>query len=339
MLYGITLLANRVAPRCTHADSIMMIEQHRDRIKAEKKLEMTQGSLQNLCDLLLQNHIDTLICGGITRENKKFLQSKKLDIIDNVVCTADEIIRALRLGKLRPGFGLEFKDPETVSESDTSEVEIYPAEEAGPVADCLACSERQCLRGEACPVFGGQAESFIPVDSETSGMLEASADIACERERTLCRLSELIYFCLEMGYSRLGVAYCTDLEEPAETLVRVLRRFFAVFPICCKAGGGSRDQSEPHNHAESEVEGNPGFHCNPMYQAKILNYLKTDLNVMVGICMGADCVFTRESEAPVSTLFVKDKSLANNPIGAIYSDYYLKEAIQTDTARRTRNED
>jgi uncharacterized metal-binding protein len=41
--------------------------------------------------------------------------------------------------------------------------------------------------------------------------------------------------------------------------------------------------------------------------------------------MGADCVFSMLSDAPVSTLFVKDKSLANNPIGALYSDFYLKE--------------
>jgi uncharacterized metal-binding protein len=45
--------------------------------------------------------------------------------------------------------------------------------------------------------------------------------------------------------------------------------------------------------------------------------------------MGADCIFSRFSDAPVTTLFVKDRSLANNPIGAVYSDYYLKEGIQT----------
>jgi uncharacterized metal-binding protein len=59
--------------------------------------------------------------------------------------------------------------------------------------------------------------------------------------------------------------------------------------------------------------------------ADYLNAKKTDLNVLVGFCVGADCVFNRESEAPVTTLFVKDKSLANNPIGAVYSRYYLTD--------------
>jgi uncharacterized metal-binding protein len=56
--------------------------------------------------------------------------------------------------------------------------------------------------------------------------------------------------------------------------------------------------------------------------------MDTDLNVLVGACMGADCIFSRFSDAPVTTLFVKDRSLANNPIGAVYSDYYLKEAAR-----------
>ncbi len=66
--------------------------------------------------------------------------------------------------------------------------------------------------------------------------------------------------------------------------------------------------------------------CNPFGQAEVLNGQNTDLNVMIGMCMGADCIFARASKAPVTTLFVKDRSLAHNPIGALYSDYYLSEA-------------
>ena len=68
--------------------------------------------------------------------------------------------------------------------------------------------------------------------------------------------------------------------------------------------------------------------CNPQGQAAVLNRVQTDLNVLVGLCMGADCLFTRFSQAPVTALFVKDKSLANNPVGAVYSGHHLKEAIQ-----------
>jgi uncharacterized metal-binding protein len=189
------------------------------------------------------------------------------------------------------------------------------------------------MRGEHCDVVSKAVLPPAP-NRETGRMLEASLDISSEEERTLCRLSELIYFCLEMRYERLGVAYCTELQEPTEILVGVLRRFFDVYPVCCKVGGAT--VSDPFiSYDEREKQGRgPVITCNPKGQAEVLNRLETDLNVIVGLCMGADCIFSRFSEAPVSTLFVKDKSLANNPIGALYSDYYLEEATRASARRR-----
>ena len=159
-------------------------------------------------------------------------------------------------------------------------------------------------------------------------MMEASLDISSEEERTLCRLSELIYFCLEMRYRSIGVAYCVELQEPAEVLVRVLRRFFKVYPVCCKIGGAVASDPLLGPQAERGRTRSRPVSCNPTGQAEVLNRVGTDLNVLVGICMGADCIFSRSSDAPVTTLFVKDRSLANNPIGAVYSDYYLNEAAR-----------
>ena len=69
--------------------------------------------------------------------------------------------------------------------------------------------------------------------------------------------------------------------------------------------------------------------CNPKGQVDVLNMMEVDFNIIIGLCIGTDCIFNQLSNAPVSTLFVKDKSLANNPIGAVYSDYYLKEVTST----------
>ncbi|MEJ2185627.1 MAG: DUF1847 domain-containing protein, partial [Gemmatimonadota bacterium] len=135
---------------------------------------------------------------------------------------------------------------------------------------------------------------------------------AREDERMLCRLAELVYFAMEMGYAKLGVAFCADLLEPATVLVGVLRRFFDVLPVCCKVGAAPAEESR-------------STPCNPAGQAAVMNQAGTDLNVLVGLCVGADAVFARESRAPVTTIFVKDKSLANNPIGAVYSHYHLQE--------------
>ena len=340
MRYGIPILGDRVAPRCTFADSVLLIVLRRNKAKCENEVTLAHHSLADLVDILSEYRVDTLICGGISRESREFLDSRDVTIIDNVVGTVDELVTALRTGTLRSGYGLECT-PDSVSGSDKSKEVTASGNRPddysdSPInksmvgisdreADCLACTDHVCLRGESCRLSKSFKDRPI-VAREMARMLEASLDISSERERTLCRLSELIYFCLEMHYQRIGVAFCEDLREPAEILVRVLRRFFDVFPVSCKIGG----KSDP---ATTTTEAFPNDKrrfvvCNPRGQAEVLNSLDTDLNVIVGICMGADCVFTQASESPVSTLFVKDRSLANNPIGAVYSDYYLKEAVQ-----------
>ena len=115
------------------------------------------------------------------------------------------------------------------------------------------------------------------------------------------------------------MAYCVDLAEPCRTLVGLLRRFFDVSAVCCKVGGRALD-------APLGTNGHDSIACNPVGQVGALKQADCELNVIVGLCIGVDCVFAQASEVPVTTLFVKDKSLANNPIGAVYSDYYLKEA-------------
>ena len=81
--------------------------------------------------------------------------------------------------------------------------------------------------------------------------------------------------------------------------------------------------------SDAMITDNNKIECNPAGQADILNMAGVDFNINIGLCIGTDCIFTKLSNAPVSTLFVKDKSLANNPIGAVYLDYYLKEAANT----------
>ena len=56
----------------------------------------------------------------------------------------------------------------------------------------------------------------------------------------------------------------------------------------------------------------------------------TDLNVMVGLCMGHDIIFTQHSKSPVTNLIVKDRVLGHNPAAAIYSRYYLKKRFGID---------
>lgn len=51
---------------------------------------------------------------------------------------------------------------------------------------------------------------------------------------------------------------------------------------------------------------------------------KTDLNIAIGLCVGHDALFSKYSDAPVTTLIAKDRVLGHNPVAALYSGYYKK---------------
>lgn len=333
MRYGIALVGDRVAPRCIFAHSVMVLAVSGNVARPEVEHVLEDHGLLELARVVSESRIDVLVCGGISEDEREFLASRRIEVIDNVAGSARELLGALQSGSLCPGFGLASACDSVLDEEpgrgDAAGLPARVVDEAKPQArvaavDCLACGDHKCLRGEVC----GEARlaEFAPsADLEAGRMLEASLDISSERERTLCRLSELIYFFLEMRYRRIGLAYCVDLLEAAATLARVLRRFFHVIPVCCKIGGAAAldplaGPLERGPWSEGQVA------CNPRGQAEVLNRLGTDANVLVGLCMGTDCIFSRFSDAPATTLFVKDKALANNPIGALYSDYYLKEA-------------
>jgi uncharacterized metal-binding protein/predicted Fe-Mo cluster-binding NifX family protein len=328
MRYGMPLLGNRVSPRCTIADRLLLVTINRSRVSTQQVLELDTHSWHDLIRVLLETQVDTVVCGGISAASKDELLSRSINVVDNVVGTSDEVLAALVKGLLRPGLGLHAEEPVSAgSEREPANRVAAPHPDAAFSPDCLACHDRVCLRGERCD----QITARLPGahDDTERRMIDAAVDIACERDRTLCRLSELIYFCLDMQYQRIGLAFCVDLWEPAEILTGVLRRFFDVLPVCCKTGGAGVVHPEMGADSVRDPIAGDSISCNPLAQADVLNRAGTDLNVVVGLCMGADCVFTRASRAPVTTLFVKDRSLANNPIGAVYSDYYLKEATRS----------
>ena len=313
MIYGIPLFGNRVAPRCTIADSILLIKVIGNRIVFKKLLKIDEKSWNDLFKIFNDNKVDTLVCGGINYESRKLIIDQRMSVIDNVACSDKEVINAIKTKTLKTGFGLSINsdlNPKLPGfTSNRNKIEMRQD------VDCLVCDDQKCLAGKQCNLSIG-IKPMIE-SKETKQILNSALDISLEDERILCRLSELIYFAIEMNYKKIGIAYCTDLTEPAGTVAQVLRRFFDVFPVCCKIGG--KQLSDPMLAENNKVA------CNPAGQANILNKIKVDFNIIIGLCIGTDCIFTKLSKAPVSTLFVKDKSLANNPIGSVYLDYYLKE--------------
>jgi len=140
------------------------------------------------------------------------------------------------------------------------------------------------------------------------------------------RVEEVCEFARKMGYKRLGVAYCSGLENEAELLVDILQGCgFEVVSVVCKVGGVPK---ESIGIAESEKIRIGEFEsmCNPIGQAMILNEEKTEFNVLVGLCVGHDSLFLKHAEAPCTVLVVKDRVTGHNPVAALYtaSSYYQR---------------
>ena len=59
----------------------------------------------------------------------------------------------------------------------------------------------------------------------------------------------------------------------------------------------------------------------PVGQAMLLNEAGTDLNVVVGLCVGHDSLFFRHSKAPVTVLIAKDRVTGHNPAAVLYTSH------------------
>jgi uncharacterized metal-binding protein len=59
-----------------------------------------------------------------------------------------------------------------------------------------------------------------------------------------------------------------------------------------------------------------------MVQAEVLNSAETGFNIILGLCVGHDMLFTLASKAPVTTLIAKDRVTGHNPLASLYVRYH-----------------
>jgi len=193
---------------------------------------------------------------------------------------------------------------------------------------CDLCFDKRCNEGEDCWEVKGDVQKMYS-SPEDQKILQVSTAIEGNYYMQKTRIEELNIFCREMGYKRLGVAFCIGLEKEAQVLCSFLRKHFTVYSICCKVCGVAKEDFGLKKIEKNRYEAM----CNPVMQAKVLEEKNTELNIIVGLCLGHDILFSKYSQAPVTTLIVKDRLLAHNPVGALYSRYYyhkltLKKEIE-----------
>ena len=155
-------------------------------------------------------------------------------------------------------------------------------------------------------------------------IMVASAEVEFEGYCQWTRVQEIMKFAHKIGAKKIGIANCIGLINEARTFARILRaNGFEPYAIICKVAGKAKSSISIPKQCE-EIG---AAMCNPILQARLLNEAKTDLNVVIGLCVGHDSLFYKYSDAYVTTLVTKDRVTGNNPAAALYTagSYYKKK--------------
>jgi uncharacterized metal-binding protein len=143
------------------------------------------------------------------------------------------------------------------------------------------------------------------------------------------RVEDTIAFARLMGYQKIGIATCIGLLDETHRLSAILTaQGFTPFSVCCKTG--SIDKLELGLREKDKVRPStfePA--CNPVAQARLMNRAGTDMNIIVGLCVGHDMLFQKYSDAPVTTLVVKDRVTGHNPVSVLYGQNFYYKRLQS----------
>jgi uncharacterized metal-binding protein len=206
---------------------------------------------------------------------------------------------------------------------------------------CALCDIRACSVAPGdkeppafCP---GEAEldtlqevrTVYTEDDETLRIARAAARVEAEGYGRWPRVQEVMEFARKLEVDTLGIATCAGLIKEAEILQDILEaNGFTVYSVCCKVGSIPKEDVGLRDN-EKVRPGRFEALCNPVAQARLLNQAGTGLNIVVGLCVGHDSLFFRNSAAPATVLVAKDRVMGHNPVAALYTShsYYrrLKE--------------
>jgi len=159
--------------------------------------------------------------------------------------------------------------------------------------------------------------------SSTIGEKESYEKVRGVRMAVRPRIREMAELAKRMNVKNIGMAFCAGLSDEARKAVEILEGHgLVVHSVCCKCGAVDKIKlGVPKEHKIADPEKFEAA-CNPLVQAEILNNSGTGFNIIVGLCVGHDMLFTSASKTPVTTLIAKDRVTGHNPLASFYSRYH-----------------
>lgn len=204
---------------------------------------------------------------------------------------------------------------------------------------CSVCQIKACKENNIdkfpknCPsldeVVNNEKELYK--DDEDYKIAKISALVEKENYCQLTRIEEIIDFCKRMEYKKIGFAFCMGLKKEMEIIHKIFSQYdFEIHSVGCKCGSISKEflglKKEDQIHPDKFEA-----MCNPIGQASYLNENETELNILVGLCVGHDTLFIKHAKAPITVFTVKDRVAGHNPLAPIYmAEGYYKSKLFKD---------
>ena len=197
---------------------------------------------------------------------------------------------------------------------------------------CVDCGVVNCdVQNKAYPPFcltthmdkTVKNEAMKKYTGENRKVMQTATKVEYDGYCVWTRVQETVEFMKRMGYHKIGIATCVGLIQETRELTKILRSHgFEVYGIGCKVGAVAK--TEFGIDVDCQKIGNNS--CNPILQAKLLNAEGTDLNIVMGLCVGHDSMFYKYSDALVTTLVTKDRVTGHNAVAPLHlaNGYYAK---------------
>ena len=210
---------------------------------------------------------------------------------------------------------------------------------AGKIHSCIDCAVTRCDAHHSqrpypafCPsqaLEKDRREAALAQyqnDPEDQKLAQAAAGVEADGYRKWPRVQETIVFAQRMGYHKIGIATCVGLIRESRTLAKILRAHgFAVYGVGCKVGELPKNDLgiPPEHHGPGDIA------CNPILQAELLNEAGTELNIVMGLCVGHDSLFYKHTKGITTTLVTKDRVTGHNPAAVLYNAESYYSDLQT----------
>ena len=197
--------------------------------------------------------------------------------------------------------------------------------------DCGDCATMECRRGypKGVPSYCLAARFPEIIErtkreysaEEAVDLYRAAGRVVAKGYGRWPRIQEAIEFAKELGVRKIGIASCVALIRELGMVAELFNGAgFDTLCAACQIGKVSPEE----RGIKVDSKDFKGLYCNPIAQAEILNRENTELNFLLGLCLGHDMLFNRYSKAPVSTLIVKDRVTGHNPAAALYASSHLR---------------